>query len=178
MADAQLLTSNIPEDVSGWWVSIKYDGIRAIWQGSYFMTRHGKRLNAPEWFTAKMPKNVRLDGELWMGNGTFNELQSNLQTKGSNWEGIKFMVFDLAEEGTFEDRYAKLLATKLPTHVQVVEHVELEGHEHLSNYEALVVELGGEGLVIRRPKSQYRPGRMGDVIKIKRLYPDLERWQG
>jgi DNA ligase-1 len=178
MSQAQLLTNSIPEDVSGWWVSEKYDGIRAIWQGSYFMTRQGKRLNAPAWFTAKMPKNARLDGELWMGRGTFNELQSNLQTKDSDWAGIKFMVFDLAEEGTFEDRYAKLLATRLPAHVQVVEHIKCASNKALDTHERIVVDAGGEGLVIRRPQSQYRPGRMGDVIKIKRITPDLDRWQG
>lgn len=178
MSNAQLLTSHIPSDVTGWWVSEKFDGIRAIWQGSYFMTRHGKRLKAPAWFTAKMPKNVRLDGELWMGNGTFDALQSNLQTKGSNWDGIKFMVFDLAEEGTFEDRYSKLLMMRLPEHVCIVEHVTCQSNEALAATEKEVVVNGGEGLVIRRPQSQYRPGRMGDVIKIKRITADLERWQG
>ena len=23
-----------------------------------------------------------------------------------------------------------------------------------------------------------RPGRAGDVVKVKRLFPDLDRWQG
>jgi len=54
---------------------------------------------------------------------------------------------------------------------------------HSANHEMdcmenLVVHSGGEGLVIRRPQSQYRPGRMGDVIKIKRITADIDRWQG
>lgn len=180
MTELQLLTNSIPDDVSGWWVSEKYDGIRAIWQGSYFMTRQGKRLNAPAWFTAKMPKNVRLDGELWMGRGTFNNLQSTLQTKNSDWNGVKFMVFDLAEEGTFEARYQKLakIRNKFPRHIEMVIHWPLTCHHMLAQMEYNVVKCGGEGCVIRRPQSQYRPGRMGDVIKIKRLTVDIDRWQG
>jgi len=180
MNEPQLLTNILPSDVSGWWASEKYDGIRAIWTGCYLMTRQGKRLKAPAWFTAKLPKNVRLDGELWMGRGTFDALQSNLQKKGSKWEGVKFMVFDLAEQGAFEDRYSKLsdIRKKFPSHVEMVIHWPITSHHMLDLMEFDVVSNGGEGLVIRRPQSQYRPGRMGDVIKIKRLIEDIDRWQG
>jgi ATP-dependent DNA ligase len=44
--------------------------------------------------------------------------------------------------------------------------------------EVAVVNAGGEGLVIRRPGSPYRPGRIGDVVKVKRLTVDVDRWQG
>jgi DNA ligase-1 len=88
------------------------------------------------------------------------------------------MVFDLAEEGTFEDRYAKLLEMKLSAQVITVEHTQCKSNQELDDMEKMVVSNGGEGLVIRRPRSQYRPGRMGDVIKIKRLFPDIDRWQG
>jgi DNA ligase-1 len=176
-ATTQLLTTDIPEDISGWWVSEKYDGVRAIWDGKNLLTRHGKKLNPPAWFTAGLP-NVRLDGELWMGRGTFDALRSNIQTNGSNWSGVKFMVFDLAQAGDFEYRYEKLAKMQLPEHVEVVDHILARGHEWLNIYERLVVDMGGEGLVIRRPRSKYRPGRCGDVIKIKRLTKDIERWQG
>jgi DNA ligase-1 len=174
----QLLTTDIPEDISGWWVSEKYDGVRAIWDGKNLLTRHGKRLNPPAWFVAELP-NVRLDGELWMGRGTFDALRSNIQTKGSNWDGVKFMVFDLAEEGEFEDRNDKLMSmSELPEHVAPVVHFRLSGGDDLSRMEKQIVKGGGEGCVIRRPRSKYRPGRCGDVIKIKRLTKDIERWQG
>jgi ATP-dependent DNA ligase len=44
--------------------------------------------------------------------------------------------------------------------------------------EAAVVNAGGEGLVIRRPGHLYRPGRAGDVVKVKRRIEDMDRWQG
>ena len=77
---AALLASEIPANVTGWWVSEKLDGVRAIWTGTALLTRNGKRLNAPKWFTDSMP-DIRLDGELWMGRGTFDKLVSTIQRK-------------------------------------------------------------------------------------------------
>jgi DNA ligase-1 len=174
---AQLLTSEIPADPSGWWLSIKFDGCRAIWTGSRLLSRHGRPIAAPQWFVAGLPAH-RLDGELWLGNGTFNELLSVIQSKGGDWHKVRFMVFDLAESGTFEDRMVRLDAIPLPAHVVRVQHRRCDGAGDLSNTEREVVAAGGEGLVIRRPGCLYRPGRMGDVVKVKRLVADVDRWQG
>ena len=174
---AALLTSEIPSDVTGWWVSEKFDGIRAIWTGTRLLTRHGKELKAPAWFTAGLP-DMRLDGELWMGRGTFDTLVSTIQRKGSDWAGVRFMVFDLADVGTLEERETTLQAATLPAHIERVTHRRLTDNADLDAMEAAVVAAGGEGCVIRRPGSKYRPGRKGDAIKVKRLVADLDRWQG
>ena len=173
---ATLLASEIPADVTGWWVSEKLDGIRAIWTGTALLTRNGKRLNAPKWFTDSMP-DIRLDGEIWMGRGTFDKLVSTIQRKASDWSGVEFHVFDVQAPGAFEERQ-HLLNRQLPRHVRVIPHLECAGHDALDAMEAAVVNAGGEGLVIRRPGHKYRPGRAGDVVKVKRLFPDLDRWQG
>lgn len=176
---AQLLTNEIPADVSGWWVSEKYEGVRALWTGSKLLSRHGKSLNAPKWFTDSLPAGVRLDGELWMGRGTFDKLVGILRSKGGDWGGIVYMVFDLAEKGAFEERYLRLhdvVNYKLPCRVAF--HGRLSSREELDQLERDIVAGGGEGCVIRRPGCKYRPGRCGDVIKVKRLVADVDRWQG
>jgi DNA ligase-1 len=175
---AALLTNEIPEDVSGWWVSEKYDGVRAIWTGTKLLSRHGKELKAPAWFTEGLPKNIRLDGELWMGHGTFDKLVSVIQKKDGDWCGVYFMVFEIADVGTFEDRMKRLDLLNLPGRAIKAAHEQLRSHDHLEWRERAIVEDGGEGCVIRRPGSKYRPGRMGDTIKVKRLVADVDRWQG
>jgi DNA ligase-1 len=174
----QLLTDHIPADVSGWWVSEKYDGVRAIWTGTKLLTRNGKDLKAPAWFTAGLPENVRLDGELWMGRTTFELLVSVIQKKDSDWDGVKYMVFDLAGSGTFEDRNQELFSMTLPPQILGALHWSLKDRDDLDYIEKGIVGQGGEGCVIRRPGCKYRPGRMGDVIKVKRLVADVDRWQG
>ncbi len=180
MSNAQLLTSEIPSDVTGWWVSEKYDGVRAIWTGTRLLTRNGKDLRPPAWFTAGLPA-VRLDGELWMGRGTFPALVATLQRKGSDWAGVRYMVFDLAEAGEFEDRFRRLVSLSDMGAIgaaDVAPQYLLRGNWALDMWEQSIVDGGGEGCVIRRPGCLYRPGRMGDVIKVKRLVADVDRWQG
>ena len=54
------------QDLTGWWISEKMDGIRAYWNRSELLSRHGTRINAPQWFITRLP-NMSVDGELWDG---------------------------------------------------------------------------------------------------------------
>ena len=66
------------EDLAQWWVSEKLDGVRAYWDGRQLISRQGNRFAAPAWFTAGFP-DTPLDGELWMGRGTFDELSGTVR---------------------------------------------------------------------------------------------------
>ena len=57
----------------GWYMSEKYDGYRAMWDGKRFVSRQGNVYNAPEWFTKHLPKDVVLDGELYAGRDNFQQ---------------------------------------------------------------------------------------------------------
>jgi DNA ligase-1 len=165
--------NTIPADLTAYLASEKLDGVRCIWTGYEFMTRHGKRLNPPAWFAAGMPEGVRLDGELYMGRDTFARLQSAMQKRGGDWDGIQFHVFDLAEMRlTTQERVAKLQTITIPAHCRLVPHMEIED---LDAMEAEIVNGGGEGLCLRAKSEFYSPL---NFIKVKRLFPDLERWQG
>jgi len=166
--------SKIPADLENYVASEKCDGIRAFWTGSEFQTRHGNILDCPKWFKAGMP-DVRLDGEIWMGRGTFDTLQSAIQIKNGDWKGVRFAVFDLAVlrmETT--DRIKALSELSLPAHCELVTHVEIT-REQLDAMETEIVANGGEGVCLRHKTEHYRPT---NFIKVKRLFPDIERWQG
>lgn len=175
MTAAALHVSTIPQNPTGWWISEKYDGVRAIWTGSKLITRNGKDLRPPAPFTAGLPRGVRLDGELWMGRGSFPLLVSEIQRKGADWAGVYYMVFDAQDVGEFEARQALLDCLDLPPHVKRVPQVPCMGPKHLDQFERDVVNNGGEGAVIVRPRSNYRPGREGTIVKVKRLVADLDR---
>lgn len=166
--------NEIPADLENYVASQKMDGIRGIWTGSEFQTRHGNILNCPAWFKKGMPK-VRLDGEIWMGRGTFPQLQSAIQTKGGDWIGVRFAVFDLAVLRVETEERIKTLATlKMPAHCELVEHHSVTAEE-LNAMEADIVANGGEGVCLRHKREFYCPA---NFIKVKRIFPDLERWQG
>ena len=54
------------------------DGVRAYWNGKKLMSRHGKDIECPSWFTEGLPIGVKLDGELWMGRESFDKLRGAL----------------------------------------------------------------------------------------------------
>ncbi len=107
----------------------------------------------------------------------FQTLVSIMQSKGSDWHGLEYWIFDLAEAGTFEERLERLSKMALPPHVHLVIHTPCKGRADLADQHRRITAAGGEGLVIRRPGCLYRPGRCGDIVKIK-TGPDLDRWQG
>ncbi len=89
---------DVAVDVSRYWVSEKYDGVRAYWDGKQLVTRAGNTIHAPEWFTLGWPTEP-LDGELWAGRGQFEQVTAtvrDLEPDDSAWRHIRFMVFDLA----------------------------------------------------------------------------------
>lgn len=56
---------NLDNDPAGWWMSEKYDGIRAYWDGKDFWSRSGRTMPVvPDSFKKGLP-DVGLDGELW-----------------------------------------------------------------------------------------------------------------
>lgn len=159
-------------DPTGWWISEKYDGQRGYWDGRKLWTRQGNAIHAPDYFLAELPKDIALDGELWMGRGKFEETISTVgaQTPDDRWKKVRFMIFDAPQaEGTFERRTEFVRAT-LPKGNQFVVPVpqyRCEGTKHLLAERDRVVALGGEGLMLRQPESAYETRRSPTLLKVK-----------
>ena len=166
-------------DLGGYWVSEKLDGVRAWWDGETLTSRKGNRFNAPAWFTEGFPR-VPLDGELWMGRGTFERLSGAVRRKNpddAQWRGIRFMVFDLpSSPATFDERLERLRdmfeAIESP-HIALVEQFRVADQEALMAALGEVVAGGGEGLMLHRGSSLYTAGRTDDLLKLK-PYEDAE----
>ena len=102
------------KSVSGWLMSEKYDGQRAIWNGTNLISRNDNIINAPEWFINLLRKSpVMLDGELYLGRGTFNMTGAFRSRHPDNnvWLNVKYILFDIPDiNSTLKllDRRAKL----------------------------------------------------------------------
>jgi len=111
--------------VAGWFASEKLDGIRAYWDGGLsrglpasevpyantvkdyrlkkeviatgLWSRTGKVIYAPTYWLDQLPP-IPLDGELWLGPRSFQELTSIVSTKDGSkdkeWINVKHMVFE------------------------------------------------------------------------------------
>ena len=160
-------------DLRGWWVSEKYDGVRAHWDGQQLRTRGGERINAPAWFTAGWPP-VPMDGELWAGRGQFSTAVSTVRQQtpvDAAWQKMRFMVFDLpAHGGTFDERIPALntlVGTLALPWVQAVPQTKVANHAALQARMRQTVKAGGEGLMLHRGASLYKGARNDDLLKVK-----------
>ena len=153
-------------DPRGWWMSEKLDGVRAVFDGTAFISRNGKTFPAPAEMIASMPSGVVLDGELFAGRGQFQTTVGKVRS--GDWRGLKFMAFDVINSEPWEARQATLRGLKLPGWCRVVEQVQCVSDEHLCEYEATLISKGAEGVMLRRPGSLYQHKRSDDLQKIKR----------
>jgi DNA ligase 1 len=83
-------------DPTGWWMSEKYDGLRGYWDGQKLWSRKGNLIHAPDYFLAELPRDIALDGELWIGHGKFEETISIVRSEkpDDRWKRVRYMVFD------------------------------------------------------------------------------------
>jgi DNA ligase-1 len=163
------------EDLVGWWMSEKLDGVRAYWDGKQFISRLGNPYLAPDWFMVGLP-NTPLDGELWGGRKNFQRTISIVrrQDKSDDWKQIRYLVFDAPSmNAPFEERMdalRKQLDKTRPPYAQAHPHDLCKGLDHLKKELARVEALGGEGLMLRQPKSRYQVGRSTTLLKVKSFF--------
>ena len=161
-------------DVAAYWVSEKLDGVRALWDGQALHSRSGNRFNAPPWFVEGFPP-THLDGELWMGRGTFEKLSGVVRRHtpvDEDWRQVRFMVFDLpAHPADFNgrlERMKQIFASLDSPRIGLVEQRRIASQDALMELLDEVTELGGEGLMLRKADSFHSAGRSADLLKLKR----------
>ncbi|MUJ21036.1 DNA ligase [Aliivibrio fischeri] len=161
-------------DIEGYWASEKLDGIRALWTGEKLITRTGHTIYAPDWFTDPLPDH-KIDGELWAGRGGFQRVAKTVldsQPDDELWKKIRFMAFDLpSSAGMFPKRYYELstIVKKLDhPHLKLVEHYPISNEDSLLEALDDISARNGEGVMLRKVREVYRPGRSDDLIKVKK----------
>ncbi|GFD88450.1 ATP-dependent DNA ligase [Tenacibaculum sp. KUL152] len=177
----QLATSyDIEQDtivVENYWVSEKFDGIRARWTGSQLLTRSGTLIHTPHWFTKDWP-NVILDGELWIERGQFEKTASVVlsYTPDIRWQHVAFMAFDLPQsELPFEARLKvlrRLIGDANNVSLSLVEQFNLTSLHELEKMLERVLAHSGEGLMLHHKNALYINGRSEQLLKLKKFDDD------
>ncbi|KAF8517280.1 DNA ligase/mRNA capping enzyme [Hysterangium stoloniferum] len=174
-------------DVTGWWMSEKLDGVRVFYDGMQMLSRLGNPFTPPKELLAKLPKDLTLDGELFGGRQNFSETVSIVKTRNSErWESITFEIFDVPSKGDlpFEDRmdFLETLFGPSGSHADsafhVVEQTQVEDKDHVIKTLKNIESKGGEGLMLRRPRSIYEGKRSSSLLKLKSFYDAEARVTG
>lgn len=174
--------------INQYWISEKYDGIRARWTGQQLLTKQGHIIYPPDSFIKNWPTTA-LDGELWIGRNKFDQVSSivrkamnahnNSNSKNSNtktWQNITFMIFDLPDhQGTFTARLKamkQLLAAYPTSSLKIIPQKKIASLSKLQSTLDKVVNNQGEGLMLHHQNALYHSGRSKDLMKLKKHYDD------
>lgn len=159
------------QDVTGWVMSEKLDGVRGFWDGKQLLSRQGYPFNPPDYFVEHFPP-FAIDGELFSERGKFSEISATVRSANpKGWYKLKLHVFDVPNaEGDLFDRLATLekwLETNPSPHIAIITQIPLKNTEHLHQFFSEIQQLGGEGVVVRNPNSPYIHGRSAQILKLK-----------
>ncbi|ABB43863.1 ATP dependent DNA ligase, central [Sulfurimonas denitrificans DSM 1251] len=166
------------QDIKGYLMSEKLDGIRAYWDGKNLLTRQNKVINAPEFFTQNLPP-FELDGELWTSRGDFENIQSIVmdKTPSKKWSEIKYMIFEVPHaKGDFLKRLEKArehIEKKRALHVEIIEQKICNSKRDLDLFLKEILSRGGEGVMLKDASREYFEGRSEHLLKVKKA-DDME----
>jgi DNA ligase-1 len=163
------------EDVAGWLLSEKFDGVRCILSGGKLWSRNGNEFRAPAWWMHNLPSGVVLDGELWIARGTGRRMAGVARRKtpvDAQWEQVRLLVFDAPEARCgFAERQKTVKESVYGfSGCRMIEQIPCLGRDHLEQMLDDVARIGGEGVVARRADSPYVYDRSMDFLKYKPRY--------
>ncbi len=165
------------QDISGWYMSEKLDGIRAYWDGKNLYTKNGNIIHSPKYFTKNFP-DFELDGELWTKRNDFENIQSIvLDTKPSKkWKSITYNIFEVPNaKGDFLARLKKAkkwFYSHPNTYIKIIKQIKCKDKKHLEKYLNNIISLNGEGLIVKNALKPYHTGRSSYVFKVKKFLDD------
>ncbi len=146
------------------------DGARAFWNGEEIISKKSNSIECPSWFVEGLPKNIALDGELWMGRGTYENTLAVLGSLISNpsWKQMKYMIFDLPfSDQPYELRMEELKKIQLPSHAMIIQNFRCSGNDHLLKCLNDITREKGEGFILIKPQSVYASGKQLSMLKVK-----------
>lgn len=169
ISDPSVLSKNSAQFL----LSEKLDGVRAYWNGEQLYFRSGRVINAPAWFTAGFPKH-ELDGELWMGRASFEQLSAIVRRQtpvDEQWRQVHYCLFESPHApGTFQARIAQLTAEASQLQIpwlRVISQEPVSSFDQIQTKLRELVAKKAEGVVLHRADAPFESGRSAHAYKLK-----------
>lgn len=177
----------ILDQYAGYYVSQKYDGWQAVWDGNgAFTTKTGKRtFRPPPKFANLLPKHVAIAGELIIPGKQATSVAGLIDEGGvaglnrannPDWDTAQFMAFDLpGSKAKFSVRTEQLekIVNKQCARIAkcpmvYVKQTQAKDYNHIYRMFKKITSNGGEGVVLTHPDSLYVPSKKSKQrLKLK-----------
>lgn len=174
-------------DLSGYLYSPKIDGMRCWWcvKTQELFTRNHNKIKIPKkWKNLLKELNLPFDGELYIENfSTTMSVCRNKKCDPSEWENVKFFVFDLIIDTIpFLERYYKLQEifenldkvcqpdNNFLTHLK---QFTLSKTSNITEKRDKFINQGFEGIMLRKMDSVYEHTRSTHwLLKVKKFHTE------
>jgi len=152
-------------------MSIKYDGVRAIFKDGKLLTRRGHQLIGLDHITSILNPDISVDGELIIPGVHFQEASGKIRS-GQDVPEAVYMVFDYLEtmSDPMHERYKNLISYVEQVgdpYVKLVKHIPVKNEEHIHTTFKKVLDQGYEGLMIKLKNAPYVYVRSSNWLKLK-----------
>lgn len=159
------------QNVAGWVMSEKLDGVRGYWDGEKLLTRQNQQLNPPDYFIKDFPP-FAIDGEIFSHRNEFERISSIVRSKeDKGWHQLKLHVFDVPNaKGNLFERLAVLenyLQQQPSDYIAIIPQIPIKNQQHIQDFLANVEAQKGEGIVLRNPNASYENKRSNQILKLK-----------
>ena len=147
--DLMLLSTYENQDIQGWVMSEKLDGIRGYWDGKALFSERNQ----------------------------FEEIASITKSlKGDNWAKLTLYVFDVPNaSGNLFERLQILedyLKNNPTSYIKIIPQIPIRDKTHLFEYLHEIERKKGEGVVLRNPNAPYERKRSTQILKLKSTYDE------
>ena len=163
------------QDLAGWWLSEKLDGVRAYWDGKSLISRLGNRFHAPTGSSRACPtsRSTASCGSA-ARRSSARSASSAARTRPtcgsrSATSCSTPRVLTTRSRAGWPPSAPTSSATGRRTST-AHEHAICTGLDHLRAELARIEALGGEGLMLRQPESRYEVGRSLTLLKVKSFH--------
>jgi DNA ligase-1 len=159
------------QNIIGWVMSEKLDGIRVYWNGKNLISRGGKIINTTKWWLKNFPL-FEIDGELWTKRGDFNHISSIVRDKtpSSEWRKVTYNIFEVPHaKGNLFERLAKVKPYESKI-IKIIPQYKIHSKKEMDKFLKEIEKKGGEGVVVRDPNAPYIAKRTSKALKVKSFY--------
>jgi len=153
-------------------MSEKLDGVRGYWDGKHLISRGGKIIHAPKWFTKDYPS-FPIDGELWSKRGDFDFISSTVRDKipdDKKWRKITHNIFEVPNaKGNLFQRLSKVKPYENNI-IKIIPQIPVKNRANMQKFLKEIEAKGGEGVVVRDPSAAYIAKRTSKALKVKSFF--------
>lgn len=155
------------EDLTGYFITEKFNGCRLFWDGKQAYTKSGHEVILPDNWLKVMPS-FSIDCELYAGVNGLTKCSVAIRYSKID-DSMNLVVFDAPDiQKPYNERIKFLQKNIKRTRIfKVVDYEVCENNDDAIQKLSEVTKKGGEGLMLYHPNRLYENGRNNNVLKLK-----------